>query len=153
MTAWIKLWNLIMVSACLTHLLIAWSLFVALLNPPPPTPAQEFLRQFFPDEVWPVLFTAAGVTAAAGLFNIHFARVHFAIGAGIMFLYGGLSLWLSPSLQTRSGGVLLLHFAVLKMAYVWYAPQLSRSYKRISRIVESVSRAQSVLEDRDVLPR
>lgn len=120
-----RLWNIVLMSSVLMNTACAWTMYLAIDKEDAPV-SQIFLRQFAPDEIWPALFFISALLAAAGMWHPVYARAHFLLGGILMVVFGITLIAVTRSPIPNAGALLLIHFAVLKIAFVYYIPYLQR---------------------------
>lgn len=140
------LWRALMVSAAGMHFAIAWSLW-ELLGPLAWSPGLVLLRRLVPDEIWPLSFALIGVLALVGMVSLTAARLHFALAAVLMVVWGIASLSLWPTRGPQPGGLLLLHVAFLKLVVAYYAEALRGIGRAADRLDEEVNQTRENLHE------
>ncbi len=138
----IRLWNIILTSSIIFNLACAWTMYLA-IDSETPQISQLFLRQFVPDELWPFFFFVSAILAAAGMWHPVYARAHFFIGGILMMIFGLTFLFITRSPVPNASALLLIHFGVLKFAFVYYIPYLQRlgvlAYTILGRLDEKIA--------------
>jgi hypothetical protein len=137
-------WLAMMISAASMNFAMAWSLW-KLLGPVAFSPGLVFLRQVFPDQIWPMWFFLCGLFAVGGIVSATAARMHFVSGAVVLAIWtvATFSLWAERGPQP--GAFLLSHLVVLKLVCAYYVNRL----RRISRATERLAAEMGVAQDQD----
>lgn len=146
MSATNKVWYVMLTSSVIANGIIAWGLAdtLPILNP---SPTQRFLRQFVPDEFWPIIFGVCSISAIIGIWNTTAVRFHFGLAGTIMMIWGLLGIFLSTTPITWAGGFLLVHMAILKLSLMWYAPRLIQTHKSTKRLLNELDSATADLKE------
>lgn len=108
--------------------------------------AESVLSHYFPNNLWPMLWIAAGVLGVLGLWSVLLARISFFMCGGIMFVFSLASLWavvVEDKWVAIPTTVFLMYLTVLLFGLVRVIHQRDSILERVTAITKQGEEALS----------